>query len=94
MVRRRFHCRRGRCSALPLHVVRRPSALARNLCRNRGHVVTFDAELPSKKVRQVRAMLLILSLMNQSSMAQITLLVLASTQQAQPALVGAAALLS
>ena len=54
--------------------------------------MTFDAELPSKEVREVRAMLLILSLMNQSSMARITLVVVASTQQVQPARVGAAAL--
>ena len=56
--------------------------------------MTFDAELPSKEVRKVRAMLLILSLMNQSSMARITMVVLVSTQQAQLAPVGAAALLS
>ena len=56
--------------------------------------MTFDADLSSKKVQKVRVMLLILSLMNHSSMARITLVVLASTQQARPAPVGAAALLS
>ena len=92
MVRRRFHRRRGRCLALLLHVVRHPSAPARNLRRHRRHVVTFDAELPSKEVRKVRAMLLTLTLMDQSSTTRITLVVRTLTQQVQPAPVGAATL--
>ena len=56
--------------------------------------MTFDAELPSKKVRKVGMMLFLLYLMNRSSIAQVTLVILASTQQAQLALVGAVALLS
>ena len=92
MGRRRFHRRRGHCFPLPLRVVRCPSDLAQNLRRDRHHVVAFDAELPLQMVQKVRAMLLTLSLMNQSSMVRITLVVLTLTHEAQPALVGAAAL--
>ena len=56
--------------------------------------MTFDAVFASKKVRMLRRVLLLLSLMNQSSMARITLVVLVLTHQAQLAPVGAAALLS
>ena len=56
--------------------------------------MTFDAVFTSKKVRMVRMMLFLLSLMDQSSMARVTLVAPVSTQQAQLAPVGAAALLS
>ena len=51
--------------------------------------MTLDAALASQKVRMILSLLF---LMNQTSMARITLVVLVSTQQAQPTLVGAAAL--
>ena len=86
MPRRRYPHRRG--VVLPLRVVRRPSDLDRNLLQERRHVV-LDAALASQKVRMI---LFLLFLMNQTSMARITLVVLVSTQQAQPTLVGAAAL--
>ena len=87
-----FQRRRDRYFPLLLSVVRRPSALARNLARDRRRVVRFDAELPSPMVRKVRAMPLTLSLMNQSSTTRITLVVRTLTQQVQPAPVGAATL--
>ena len=52
----------------------------------------FDLELSSPMVRKVRAMLLILSLMNQSSTTRITLVVRTLAQQVRAAPVGAAAL--
>ena len=56
--------------------------------------MTFDAALPLQKVRMVKMILSLLFLMNQTSMARITLVVLMSAKQAQPAPMGAAALLS
>ena len=92
MPRHRYLHRRG--VVLPLRVVRRPSDLDQNLLRERRHVVTFDAALPLQKVRMVKMILSLLFLMNQTSMARITLVVLMSAKQAQPAPMGAAALLS
>ena len=90
--RLRFHRRRGRCFPLLPSVVRRPSALARNPSRDRRRVVIFDLELSSPMVRKVRAMLLTLILMDQTSTTRITLVVRTLTQQVRPAPVGAAAL--
>ena len=44
--------------------------------------MTFDAVLPSQKVRMVRMILSLMFLMNQTSMTRITPVVLVSTQQA------------
>ena len=93
MPRRRYLHRRSLCCPLRV-VLRRPSDLVRNLRRGRCHDVTFNAALPFKKVGKVGMMLSLLFLMNQSLMARITLVVLVSTQQAELAPVGAAALLS
>ena len=60
-------------------VVRRPSDLDQNLLRDRRHIVTFDAVLPSLKVRKVGMILSLVFLMNRTSMAGITLVVLVST---------------
>ena len=76
---RRYLHRRGVVLLLSFRVVRRPSDLDLNLLREHRHVVTFDAVLPSLKVRKVGMILSLVFLMNRTSMAGITLVVLVST---------------
>ena len=72
--RRRYMHRQ--CLVLPLRVVRRPSNYAPSLLRASRRVV-LDAALASQKVTMILSLLF---LMNQTSITQVTLVALVTTQ--------------